>query len=189
MSELDTYGTPPLIFNYWFMKMALFFQLRLSYLIFHSVILLGCWFSPATCIDSSIWSKYSKMMGEGKMLKSFESADVFGRSILTETQLTGRNHLSCFNYENGAAFAKEYDASLCGYSISIAYFIRRHLLKSDTDRLIQNSIRFVLLYFMSGRMKTSCVFWSIIQKRRNSSKQCLQLWMCLYKSKFFMKYC
>ena len=42
------------------------------------------------------------------MLTTFESADVFGRSILTETKLVGRNQLSCFTYQNGADFAKEY---------------------------------------------------------------------------------
>ena len=67
--------------------------------------------SPVSCADSgdsSVWGKYNNALGAKKMLTAFESADVFGRSIQTETKLVGRNQLSCFNYQNGAEFAKEY---------------------------------------------------------------------------------
>lgn len=68
--------------------------------------LLAMFVGLANATDTSIWGKFNKILGEKKMLLSFESADVFGNTMQGETELFGRNHLSCFTYDNGAAFGE-----------------------------------------------------------------------------------
>ena len=67
--------------------------------------------------DTSVWAKFNKILGEKKMFLSFESADVFGNTMQGETEMFGKNHLSCFTYKNGEAFGELHHEDIA-YAVS-----------------------------------------------------------------------
>jgi hypothetical protein len=56
--------------------------------------------------SANVFEQYVSILGEKKMLTSFESAEIFGQSIQDTPTLVGRNHLTCFSYQGGADFGK-----------------------------------------------------------------------------------
>jgi hypothetical protein len=57
-------------------------------------------------VSADVFDKYVSILGEKKMLSSFESPEIFSQSIQETPTLAGRNHLTCFSYKGGADFGK-----------------------------------------------------------------------------------